>query len=256
MWFCWLALASGLLLVALADAVKPPVCQLVYGIRMGPTGTIEKVLDAARCQHADAAFIKDYLDQLKPQLSPATLLELEINECNLTKLAGPDALARIGLRRLSIQNSRLEALAFDSLVGQENVLEELDLSGNRLEEIPTAIANLTALIRLNLSRNRIRSLPQGSVFFHLLKLRHLNLNNNRLGYLDGVRYPTGNAAGKTLPLAIFNLEPLREHIETIQLRSNNMTAFPDQFARLFSRLRHLDLSSNNFESNTVLLTNQ
>lgn len=247
MW-SWMCLAWLLLVQQpTGDAIKPPVCQLVYGIRMSSTGTIEKALDAARCQHADAPFIKGYLDQLRPQLN-GTLLELEINECHLTNLTGPDALARIGFRRLSIQNSGLETLAVDSLTGQENVLEELDLSGNRLKEIPTAISNLTALIRLDVSRNRIRSLPQGAVFFHLLKLRHLNLNYNQLGYLDSVRYPSGNAAGRTLPLAIFNLEPLREHVETIQLRSNNMTAFPDQFSRLFSRLRNLDLSSNNFES--------
>ena len=150
---------------------------------------------------------------------------------------------------MSIQHSGLETLAVDSLAGQENVLEELDLSGNSLEEIPVAIGNLTALVRLDLSRNRIRSLPQGSVFFHLLKLRHLNLNYNRLGYLDTVQHPSGvTTAGQTLPLAIFNLEPLREHVETIQLRSNNLTAFPDQFSRPFGRLRYLDLSSNNFIS--------
>lgn len=229
------------------ESIKPPLCQLVYGIRMGSAGTVEKVLDAARCQNADADFIQSFLEQIKPQLG-GNLLELEISDCVLPSLSGQNALARIGLRRLSIQHSGLETLATDSLAGQENVLEELDLSGNSLEEIPSAIRNLTALVRLDLSRNRIRSLPQGAVFFHLLKLRHLNLNYNRLGYLDTVRYPSGVTAGQTLPLAIFNLEPLREHVETIQLRSNNLTAFPDQFSRPFGRLRHLDLSSNNFIS--------
>ena len=52
-----------------------------------------------------------------------------------------------------------------------------------------------------------------------------------------------------LPLAIFNLEPLREHLETLQLRSNNLTAFPQQFGRPFGQLRHLDLSGNQFLSN-------
>lgn len=244
----WSCLVPMLLLVQqVVTAAKPPVCQLVYGIRINSAGAVEKVLDAARCQNADAAFIQSYLQQLKPQLG-GSLLELEISDCNLTSLTGPDSLARIALRRLSIQRSQLEKLAIDSLAGQENVLQELDLSNNQLEEIPTAIHNLTALVRLDLSRNRIRSLPQGAVFFHLLKLRHINLNYNRLGYLDTVRYPSGVVAGQTLPLAIFNLEPLREHIETIQLRWNNLSAFPDQFSRPFGRLRYLDLSSNHFQS--------
>lgn len=230
------------------QATKPPLCQAVYGLRMSPTGSLEKVLDAVRCHNADTAFIKSFLEQIKPQVVGDGLLELEISDCVLPSLSGPDSLARIGLRRLSIQQSGLKSLTIDSLAGQENNLEELDLSGNFLEEIPAAIRNLTALVRMDLSRNRIRSLPQGAVFFHLLKLRHLNLNYNRLGYLDNVRYPSGVAIGQTLPLAIFNLEPLRDHIETIQLRSNNLTAFPDQFSRPFGRLRQLDLSHNNFQS--------
>ena len=234
---------------AIESAIKPPVCQLVYGIRMSRTGTVEKVLDAARCQNADAAFIQSFLEQVKPQVD-GNVLELEISDSHLPKMAGRNVFSNIGLRRLSIRRSGLETLALDIFDGQENLLEELDLSDNRLEEIPAAIRNLTALSRLDVSRNRIRSLPQGVVFFHLLKLRHLNLNYNRLGYLDTIRYPTGVAAGQTLPLAIFNLEPLREHIETLLIRSNNMSAFPDQFSRPFGRLRHLDLSSNNIQSNT------
>lgn len=252
MWsWSWSFLVLLTLLVQQVRGAKPSVCQLVYGIRINSAGSVEKVLDAARCQNADATFIQSFLEQLKPQLGVGNLLELEISHCNLSSLAGPESLARIQLRRLSIQHSHLERLAVDSLAGQENVLEELDLSSNRLEEIPTAIRNLTALVRLDLSRNGIRSLPQGSVFFHLLKLRHINLNYNRLGYLDTVRYPAGVVAGQTLPLAIFNLEPLREHIETIQLRWNNMTAFPDQFSRPFGRLRYLDLSSNNLLSSPI-----
>lgn len=208
-----------------------------------------KVLDAVRCQNAGTAFITKFLEQIKPQMVGDALLELDISDCDLPLLSGPDSLAGIGLRRLSIQQSGLKSLTIDSLAGQENVLEELDLSGNILEEIPAAIRNLTALVRMDLSRNRIRSLPQGTVFFHLLKLRHLNLNYNKLGYLHTIRYPSGVAIGQTLPLAIFNLEPLRDHMETLQLRSNNLTAFPDQFSRPFGRLRQLDLSHNNFQSN-------
>lgn len=227
---------------------RPPRCQLVYGIRVGPTGAVEKVLDAARCQDADDAFIRAFLGQLGPQLA-GPLLELEISDCRVSALDGPDALGRVPLRRLSVQRSGLRRVSADAFAGYENSLEELDLSDNELDQVPHAIRNLTALARLDLSRNGIRALPQGAVFFHLLKLRHLDVSHNRLGYLDEVhRKSDEGAPGRPLPMAIFNLEPLREHIESIRLRSNNLSAFPEQFSRGFNRLRHLDVSNNNFKS--------
>ena len=68
----------------------------------------------------------------------------------------------------------------------------------------------------------------------------------RLGFLDEV---SGHAATNGfLALSLFNLEPLREHLEILKLRSNNMSAFPEQFSRRFSRLQQLDLSDNRFRS--------
>lgn len=228
-------------------------CQPFYGIRMSPSGSVENVLDAARCQGAEgSSAITAFLEELKAQLSPGSLLDLEVAGSNLTEGLPSGWLAGVRLRRLSVQQSQLSSVSADAFTGLENVLQELDLSRNRLEEIPSSISNLTALIRLDLSRNKIRHFPQGAVFFRLLKLRHLNLEGNQLGYLDSFihRQPDGVVVHQhngSLPMSIFNLEPLRDHVESIQLGGNNLTAFPDQFTRPFGRLRHLDLSSNNFQ---------
>ena len=64
----------------------------------------------------------------------------------------------------------------------------------------------------------------------------------------GDRVNSSSSDRFTLPLAIFNLEPLREQLETLQVKANNMTAFPEQFSRPFGRLRLLDLSDNRFSS--------
>lgn len=233
---------------------KLAVCQAIYGIRIGPSGSVEQVLDAVRCKNAERlSDITSFLGQLRTQLPTDSVLDMEVVDSTLPALES-GWLAGVSLRRLSVQQSGLETVSPDAFAGQENVLEELDLSRNHLEEIPSSIQNLTALTRLDLSRNRIRSFPPGAVFFHLLKLRHLDLDGNQLDYLDSflIRPEVDG-----LPLSIFNLEPLRDHVESIRLAGNNLTAFPDQFSRSFPRLRQLDLSSNNFlgKNNLLSITN-
>lgn len=71
----------------------------------------------------------------------------------------------------------------------------------------------------------------------------LSNNNNNKSNQTGDSSDDG-----VMSMALFNLEPLREHLEVLQLRSNNITAFPEQFSRPFARLRHLDLSENHFTS--------
>jgi len=157
---------------------RQAACATVYGLRMDATGRAERVVDAARCRGADAAFISAYLATLRPQVGPERPLELELTNCSVPVLDGA-VLARTPLRRLRINWSGLQRVDADAFRGLENLLQELELSHNLLDEFPAAVRNLTALARLDLSRNRVRSLPQGAVFFHLLKLRHLNLNHNR-----------------------------------------------------------------------------
>ena len=152
-------------------------CVPLYGIRIH-SGRIEKVLDAARCSSVDADRLSQFLVNLKPQLGNRTL-DLEITDSSVATLKR-SSLAGLPIRRMRLQRSRLQAVDADCFDGLENVLEELDLSENQLDAIPVAIRNLAVLWHLDLSRNRIRSLPEGTVFFHLLKLRHLNLNHNRL----------------------------------------------------------------------------
>lgn len=213
-------------------------CHSIYGIRMSPNGSLEKVLDAARCHNANGLpAIISFLDQLK-----SGSIDLEIINSSLPQINSSWIPSKIRLRRLSIQHSNLSILSSDAFKGQENSLEELDLSRNELEEIPISITNLTALIRLDLSRNKIRSLSPGLMFFNLLRLRHLDLDHNNLGYLEAFKLEND-----TLPMSVFNLEPLRDHIESIRMVGNNLTTFPDQFSRLFSRLQILDLSRNNFK---------
>eukprot|EP00931_Biecheleriopsis_adriatica_P091870 TRINITY_DN65733_c0_g1_i1.p1 TRINITY_DN65733_c0_g1~~TRINITY_DN65733_c0_g1_i1.p1 ORF type:complete len:289 (-),score=80.99 TRINITY_DN65733_c0_g1_i1:113-979(-) len=57
-------------------------------------------------------------------------------------------------------------------------LEELDLSGNGLEDVPSSVAGLDKLVRLVLSRNKIAALPQE--LGGLAKLQYLDAADNML----------------------------------------------------------------------------
>ena len=105
-------------------------------------------------------------------------LDLEISDSSIG-VVERQFLAGVAIRRLTVQHSGVDSVATDALAGEENVLQELDLSGNGLTSLPAAVSNLTTLWRLDVSHNRIRALPHGQIFFHLLKLTDLNLNYNR-----------------------------------------------------------------------------
>lgn len=151
-------------------------CTPLYGIRLGTKG-IQRVLDAGRCQMVNATTVQEFMQMLPDQIGNR-VFDLEIINSTIPVI-DRHLFGNVSIRRLRISQSGLRTIRIDGFKGQENVLEELDLNGNELEEIPQTIRNLTVLSHLNLSRNKIRSLPEGTVFFNLLKLRQLNLNYNR-----------------------------------------------------------------------------
>ncbi|CAI4213641.1 unnamed protein product [Parascedosporium putredinis] len=110
-----------------------------------------------------------------------------------------------------------EALA-DSEEGAGNIfggLEMIDFHGNKLCALPAGLRRLRMLTSLNL------------VIAQISGLRDLKLANNCLS--------------GALPSAFFELE----HLETLDLRSNKITEFPTDVAKL-TRLRILNIGDNAF----------
>uniref|UniRef100_H2ZK38 LRRNT domain-containing protein n=1 Tax=Ciona savignyi TaxID=51511 RepID=H2ZK38_CIOSA len=84
------------------------------------------------------------------------------------------------LRRLSLPNNRLVRLQFDSL--SEVNLEELELSNNRLTQLPsTTFGDMSNFGVLDLSLNRIRRLPR--IIKNMSSLHTLNLSSNSISQL-------------------------------------------------------------------------
>ena len=84
------------------------------------------------------------------------------------------------MSEISIVNSGLTDLASNALDGFDfNELESIDLSWNELTAVPQIVLRLGKLRHLDLSHNKIFSLPPGSSFNNLNALATLKLSGNK-----------------------------------------------------------------------------
>ena len=159
----------------------------------------------------------------------------------------PSAIIKLDqLQELELSGNRLERLPkeFREL---EN-LQTLDLSGNRLGSLPREIIYLSNLQTLDLSHNKLEQLPKG--IGALSNLQTLDLNYNGL-----MRFPD-EIAGlhnlRILRLSGDKLEQLTKRIgelsnlQTLNLGHNKLTRLPKEIIHL-SNLQTLDLGDNGLE---------
>ncbi|MDR2783203.1 MAG: AAA family ATPase [Treponema sp.] len=122
-------------------------------------------------------------------------------------------LSGIGLERFPVE-----------LIDDPDIIHGLNLSGNKLEELPAAISAFTALETIDLSCNRLSKLPETIV--NLQNLRKLKANDNDL---------------MELPENIDRLFLL----ETLDVSGNRLTRLPDGIQNL-RRLKNFDFNLNKF----------
>lgn len=124
------------------------------------------------------------------------------------------------LKTLDLSANRLTQLPAN--IGALSELQRLDISNNSLKYLPESICALSELRTLRLNFNTIRWLPDS---LHLLyQLRHLEASNNNL---------------ERLPDAIGVLK----NLEQLYLSSTGLDRLPESFSGL-TKLRILDLSHN------------
>ncbi|KEH90546.1 hypothetical protein Z965_11910 [Clostridium novyi A str. BKT29909] len=134
-----------------------------------------------------------------------------------------EAKGRVDLSKKKITDiSQLKAL------GPE--VTELDLSGNRIEQLPKGIFdNLTQLTYLDLRVNKIKELPDG-IFDKLVNLKKVYLERNKL---------------ETLPKGVFDKLP---NLETVVLATNNIKHLDDDVFKNNKKLKFIDVSQNEIDS--------
>lgn len=128
---------------------------------------------------------------------------------------------------------------------------QLDLSSNKLSSVPwDLILEQTSLKKLNVSRNRIQSIPNEVSFKRLKKLAVLDLSSNLLS-----KFPAGFVSCKSLkvlklihnqiqiiPLEFYESEQLQESLEELNLSSNPLREVSAQISH-FKNLKSLGLAN-------------
>jgi hypothetical protein len=124
------------------------------------------------------------------------------------------------LRRLNVSGNRLQSLP--SEIWQLGRLKHLDLGNNRLRQLDPGVGRLARLESLDLSENRLTTLP--IELADCAQLSHLDLFGNLL---------------TELPAAVLSLVSLVK----LDLARNRLESLPGLLNR-FARLKELDLSGN------------
>lgn len=144
---------------------------------------------------------------------------------------------------LQISNHKLKEIPED-VFGLSEQLRNLDLSKNKISQIPEGISSLKLLKQLNLGTNNIHSLP-GSVT-NLKKLELLNVSYNSISSLtDSFSnlsslkqiYLNGNKF-KTFPKQLLGLQ----NLEVLDLSNNKMIEIPSGMSNLY--VTELNVSQN------------
>ncbi|XP_023246185.1 protein phosphatase PHLPP-like protein [Copidosoma floridanum] len=142
------------------------------------------------------------------------------------------------LRALFASHNKLTALP-DRLLSQPTAsrLEVLHLPHNRLQALPPPRRQLS-LVHLTLQDNALTALP-ANFFANTLKMKVLNLSNNRLSELPGVAVDGNNVNGGQKAR-----NEAASSLEKIYLTSNSLTNTALDVLAKFSALRVLHLAYN------------
>ena len=158
------------------------------------------------------------------------LLELDISDCEITKIPKSMFNGLDNLRSLSLNNNKTQMIYSDAFSNLKQLIH-LDLSCNYLESIDKdTFSELVNLESLNLSENRLESLDE-NIFLNLKNLRQLNLGFNQL-FLE--------------PKLFFGLENLYE----LNLTCTGLIHFDLRILNYLPDLKKIDLSRNLFKQDS------
>ena len=178
-----------------------------------------------------------------------TVMDLNLSSTNLTALKENDFLNLDALRSLDLSDNRLSELP-EAIFSPLGTLRELSLDGNDLTTLPAdGFDGLSELQTLNLHDNQLSELPE-DVFSPLDTLRELSLNGNALttltaGILDGLSELQtlnlhDNRLSRLTPGVFSNLVALN----ALSLSGNDLTTLTASAFDGLNRLRILSLHEN------------
>ena len=161
------------------------------------------------------------------------VIELKIQQCNLTRLQPGAFLKMSTLDRLDLSKNLLTKLA-KNLFSNLTQLKHLDLSSNLLTSLSYPFIPLQSLEQLNLENNKLVRL-NSDTFLGLNKAQYINLGNNYI---------------KTIDVAAFQHMTSLAHL----ILSNNPLSKLSRLNFFGSRLQSIDVSNIGVEKVPQVLT--
>ena len=132
-----------------------------------------------------------------------------------------------------------------------DALQDIDLSGNDIEEIPAFFKDLRTVYAMQLAGNKLKKVP--AEIFAMLRLSILNLSNNPIEVLPVL---TSVSNLRNLELVNCKLTSLGselanyKNLESLDVRDNQITTVGN-LASFLPNLVHLDLSNNQLTAITA-----
>lgn len=179
-------------------------------------------------KYLNETFSRDDMDLYFKLGVPTTLVRLEINDANLDSI---DVHMGTGLKEIYLKYNRFTK-APNNLPAS---LELVDYSGNMFEKLePRFLSNLHDLRELHITRTATLKSIEEDAFYHLKRLRVLNLEGCK-----NLETFNGNAFG-----CIAKNDTILQHLERVSLRGTKLQRLPSTLSAAFQHLERLDLYGN------------
>ena len=136
------------------------------------------------------------------------------------------------LEYIYLQNNQISNIHF---LGTLSSLKEIDLSNNKIEEVPLSIGYIKQLRKLDLSSNLIKQLP-ATLFSKNSILTELNIANNQI---------------TVLPHTVMHLQ----HLTKLIVNNNKLSKLPVSLG-LLPFLEEVNIENNPFDKQTLINQNQ
>ncbi|XP_013199174.1 leucine-rich repeat neuronal protein 3 [Amyelois transitella] len=187
------------------------------------------------------------------------VLDLSGNPLSMIDQVTMAALSDVKLTELSLASCELETLP-DGLLRRQRNLQKLDLSDNRFTTIPTVLSETVSLVSLNLDKNSLTNLTEGTALSSLTKLQELRIckqsrlqyiNARALGGLESLKslHITNNPRLNSIDPGFLVWEDDHDNeqtpfLEELYLNSNNISSISSEFLDHWHQLRRADFSNN------------
>ena len=157
------------------------------------------------------------------EASEISLFDISVTHCSLMVLPESLLLQKNNLKVLNVSSNKLTNLP--SSIGTLIFLTHADFSNNILSDLPMQFQNLVLLREVNLSNNKLKNFPD--CLYEMKQLEHIFVDNNQISNISA--------------LSIQKLESLM----TLSLQNNSISQVPPELG-LLKKLQTLKLEGNIF----------